>query len=87
MKRNDVINLVKLENDKLQFKKYFEENVLRNWNSSKENNSDRRNEVFMNFIFLLYQEMEKKQYSLEQRSTILSIAYYIFTESLDKKLT
>ena len=50
--RNDVLFLIKNEDNEKEFRKYIEEKILNTW--SKEEASDSRNEVFLDFLCNLY---------------------------------
>ncbi|KAL4500684.1 hypothetical protein ABPG72_003108 [Tetrahymena utriculariae] len=83
--RNDILNLIKLENQPEQFRKYIIESILVNW--IQKDASENRNEVFVDQLCQLYRFMNSQNYTAEQKSTLMSLAYEIFIKSMEKKMT
>lgn len=50
--RNDILNLIKLENSPSEFRKYMIDNVLVNWH--QKDASENRNEVFVDQLCQIY---------------------------------
>ena len=79
--RTDVLILSERENSIEKFREYISKNIMKLDAEEK-----KRNEIQIDFLTSVHRFSLKRQFSIEQRSTLLSIALYIYYESLEKKI-
>jgi len=68
------------EKDPAAFRNYIAESIMK-----LKPDDHKRNEIKIDYFVLIYKFCSDRQFSMEQRSTLLSIGIYIYLESLEKK--